>query len=222
MINLTARNGSIEIISGNYYEDDTFYNAATGALEVGESTDDVTVNVTPDEGATFGYLEIDGTNQGNEFVSIDNNGVATFHIRGRDEDAGSNYYGNTIVAVCDMVATPVDTGDDNDGGNDDGGDPPTPPADGGDQKQCTEAVRDYIVEKAGAENFGTYYSKALNDYAGYEASGSQDFAEWFVYTYMKREESECVPYISGLLAEGFTHLDIMTVWEYAGGMTGLD
>lgn len=210
VIKLTARNGSIEITSGKYYEDDYFYDAETGELKVDNTTDDITVNVTPDEGATFSYLEMDGTNQGNKFVSIDSNGVATFHIRGRNEDAGSNYYGNDIVAVCDMAATPAP-------------DEPTPdaPSNDDDQKQCTDAVRDYIVEKAGVENFGTYYSKALNDYANYEASGSQDFAGWFVVTFMKRE-SEYVPYISGLLIEGFTHLDIMTVWEYAGGMTGLE
>jgi hypothetical protein len=108
VINLTARNGSIEITSGNHFEDDDFYVEATGALKVGESTDDVTVNVTPDEGYAFDHIEVDGDNLGNGYVSVDDNsGVATFHIRGRDEDAGSNYYGNTIVAVCDMAATPA-------------------------------------------------------------------------------------------------------------------
>lgn len=164
--------------------------------------DDVTVNVTPNEGATFSYLEINGTNQGSEFVLVDNNGVATFHIRGLQDEAGSNYYGNTIVAVCDeeMGEAPVPD------------EPQTPNND--DQSQCSTIVVNYIVDKVGTASFQEFYQNALNYYNDYLQSGMTDFVQWFSDKWKKGIESNLQSYINNLLAEGFTYLDILTVWEF--------
>jgi len=130
-----------------------------------------------------------------------------------------------------ITNTPYDE-DNGNGGNDNPSNPsepsdppkpeePTPdaPSNDGDQTQCTEAIVEYISAR---DDFNEIYQKALVDYDSYIEAGSPDFAEWFINDFWGRGDDLNADYINGLLSDGYTHLDIMTVWEYAGGMTGLE
>lgn len=107
-ITLTAEHGRIALKSGVHFNDPDFYDSVTGRLKGEDGHDDILVEATPDYGYTFDHIEVVGDDGGNEYVSVDDNGVVTFHICGHNECAPNSYFGDITVVFRELTAEEIE------------------------------------------------------------------------------------------------------------------
>lgn len=145
--------------------------------------------------------------------------ISDVFVDGESVGVCEHYTFEDIKANHIISATFVPVGSGINGGNNGGGnDDPTPidpEIQNDEQAQCSQKIITRLSEHA---DFDSIYQYGLRDYAEFRATGASisSFAHWFVdkvYETIGRNIDE--DYIDTLITDGYTCLDLLTVWHYA-------